>query len=106
MHLNREKAIEDAIATVFAQLRPKNVLPHKGDMDEALKAVQPFVEQTLEMPPGLARGSDAWLKEKIAKDNYTLVQCNQFQQLYDRWSGEMKNKCDKHGLPILLAGKH
>ena len=104
MHLNREKYIEDAIATVFSQLRPETCLPHKGDMDEALEAVQPFVEKTLEMPPGLARGSDAWLKERLQKNDYTFPQCSVFQQLYDHWCDTRKKKCDKNGLPTLLPG--
>ena len=107
MHLNRDTLMKDAVTTVFTQLRPKEYLPHRGDLSKAVETVQPFIEKTLDIPPGVAAaGSAKWVAKRIEENDYTFEQCARYPKLMSHFIQSMKDKGDKHGSPIVLAGAY
>ena len=107
-HFNKTNILGAAVSQVFVQVRPKNVLPHDGQLQDAVDTLLPVLEQVFNMPSieGDKNADRKWVQRLIDSDEYTYDDCYDYDALMQY---HVKRECAagrKHdGFPILDAGE-
>ena len=76
-HSRREEFTASSVPVILKQLRPRELLPHDGNVQEIMKVVVPILVHTFEMPDpvtGTAKDddSDAWAERIIQREEFTF----------------------------------